>query len=131
MTDHALEGLMDQPVAFALLEAYARAEAEAAAASPPAETAAPADEVLAEGESEEADRSAHWVPRLSNVAGTDPSTLPALHGQLIALGMLRFELFGRTGGMRYRLSPLGRSSLQKRLAAVASPEPATDELAAA
>jgi hypothetical protein len=59
------------------------------------------------------DHDAHeqWVPRLTDVEAVPREALPALHGKLIALGLLRFELFGRAHGMRYRLSPEGRSLL--------------------
>jgi len=133
MTDHALDGLTDQPAARALLEAYAKAEFEAAAVAPPAESAAPSNSSAGDLDADEADRSVLWVPRLTNVSGTDAAALPALHGKLIALGLLKFELFGRAGGIRYRLSPLGRSSLQTpaaRTEAADAPESAEELVAA-
>lgn len=103
---------MEQPAGFSLLAAYAQHEAETPrkprvavpAAPPPAESAAGE-------ESEDEDDSAAWVPRLTMVPGVEPAQLPPLHGRLIALGLLKFELFGRTGGMRYRLSSTGRQVL--------------------
>jgi hypothetical protein len=52
-----------------------------------------------------------WVPRLAVVEQVSPERLAPLHGKLIALGLLRFQLLDRTGGMVYRLSPEGRRAL--------------------
>jgi hypothetical protein len=57
-----------------------------------------------------------WLPRLRNVDGVETGRLSQLHGRLIALGYLKFELSGKTG-MRYQLSPLGRQSLERGLPA--------------
>jgi hypothetical protein len=48
-----------------------------------------------------------WLPRVDTVAGVKAEHLPRIHGKLIALGFLKFEISGRTSGVRYRLSSLG------------------------
>ncbi len=50
------------------------------------------------------------MPRLSRLDGVEPERLSALHGKLIALGLLSFEVSGKAG-MQYQLSPLGRRTL--------------------
>jgi len=70
-----------------------------------------------------------WLPRLVGIDGVDPAQLSRLHGKLIALGCLKFEISGKTG-MQYQLTPLGRQTLQRGLQASAeaeSPEVATAE----
>jgi len=52
-----------------------------------------------------------WLPRLVRIDGVDPAHLSRLHGKLIALGWLKFEISGKTG-MQYQLTPLGRQTLQ-------------------
>lgn len=52
-----------------------------------------------------------WVPRLGMVADVPTERLSAIHGKLIALGMLRFELAGRTEGVLYQVTPLGRQAI--------------------
>jgi hypothetical protein len=111
MTDQPLEWLKEQPAGLALLAAYARHEADCPRRPRPAESADPPVDAAADSDPEfEADAS-HWIPRLTAVENVDPASLPSLHGRLIALGLLKFELFGRTGGMRYRLSTAGRQTL--------------------
>lgn len=52
-----------------------------------------------------------WVPRTIGVEGVAVDRLSAIHGKLIALGMLKFDLAGRTEGVVYQLTPLGRQAL--------------------
>lgn len=52
-----------------------------------------------------------WVPRIAGVADVPVERLSAIHGKLIALGMLRFELAGRMEGVLYQLTPLGRQAV--------------------
>jgi hypothetical protein len=129
MTDHPHEWLRDQPAAAALLGAYALSAETASAGRESAKAAAPEnpDDPV---EADDADDSASWLPRITQLADVDPSTMPALHGRLIALGLLRFELFGRAGGMRYRLSPLGRRALAPPPAVPEELEPAAEPLQA-
>jgi hypothetical protein len=52
-----------------------------------------------------------WVPRLCSVEGISPDQLPRIHGKLIALGLLKFQLAGRESGICYQLSTLARHVL--------------------
>jgi hypothetical protein len=61
-------------------------------------------------ESPDAHGALGWLPRLSRLDGVEPERLSALHGKLIALGLLSFEVSGKSG-MQYQLSPLGRRTL--------------------
>jgi hypothetical protein len=57
------------------------------------------------------DGAVGWVHRLAVIEQVAPERVAPLHGKLIALGLLRFQLLDRTGGMVYRLSPEGRQAL--------------------
>jgi hypothetical protein len=96
MLDYLAEELSTAVGWRRVLEAYASLSAERAAA-PPADAAAPAETIA-------------WVPRLSRLDGVEPERLSALHGKLIALGLLTFEVSGKLG-MQYQLSPLGRRAM--------------------
>lgn len=52
-----------------------------------------------------------WVPRVTGIDGIADADLPRLHGKLIAIGLLKFELSSRGSGMVYQLSQLGRRAL--------------------
>ena len=52
-----------------------------------------------------------WVPRLHAVEGLAGEQLPGIHGKLIALGFLKFELAARAEGVVYQLTPLGKQAL--------------------
>jgi hypothetical protein len=54
----------------------------------------------------------HWRPRLARIDGIEPAQLSRLHGTLIALGCLKFELSGKVG-VQYQLTPLGRQTLER------------------
>jgi hypothetical protein len=60
-----------------------------------------------------------WIPRLSGIEGVEPADLSKLHGKLIALGLLKFEMSGRHEGVQYQVSTLGRQSLELGLPAEA------------
>ncbi len=60
-----------------------------------------------------AESSIGWIPRLRAVEGISEGRLGPLHGKLIALGLLKFQLTGRTTGILYRLSPEGRAELKR------------------
>jgi hypothetical protein len=82
-----------------VLEAYASLAALAPPASQPAvEDSADPSEALG------------WVPRVSRLDGVEPEQLSALHGKLIALGLLSFEVSGKSG-VHYQITPLGRRTL--------------------
>ncbi len=52
-----------------------------------------------------------WLPRIKSLAGFDDQRLSSLHGRLIALGWLGFEVGDRNTGMRYRLTREGQRVL--------------------
>ena len=52
-----------------------------------------------------------WLPRIKSLAGFDAQRLSSLHGRLIALGWLGFEVGDRNTGMRYRLTREGQRVL--------------------
>ena len=115
MIDFELEELTHdtrwRPVLHAYLE---REHAEAARAG---EAAA---------ESEQDSKTQYWIPRLPEVAGVDTKELSKIHGKLIALGYLRFQLSGREKGMCYQVSPLGRQSLDQNTPAEADHQSSSD-----
>jgi hypothetical protein len=59
-------------------------------------------------ESADAESDTGWIPRLRELPGVAAERLALLHGQLIAHGLLRFSLLGRTAGVGYRVTPEGR-----------------------
>ena len=52
-----------------------------------------------------------WLPRIELLDGYDPERLSELHGRLIALGWLGFEVGDRTTGMRYKITRDGQRVL--------------------
>lgn len=52
-----------------------------------------------------------WLPRIMDVEGLESEDLPRLHGKLIALGFLKFQLASRGTGVVYQISPAGRQAL--------------------
>jgi hypothetical protein len=54
--------------------------------------------------------SLEWSPRLTEVEGLAREQLSTIHGKLIALGMLKFEISSRTDGMQYQVTTLGRQA---------------------
>jgi hypothetical protein len=58
-----------------------------------------------------------WIARVRTVEGICPDHLPQIHGKLIALGLLKFQLAGRETGICYQLSTLGRHVLAGTVAA--------------
>jgi hypothetical protein len=121
MMDQPLDWLKEQPAGLALLSEYARQEAACPPRTRPAEPAAvEAPESVDPCDEEES--SASWIPRLMRVEGIESASMPALHGRLIALGLLKFEFFAKSGGMKYRLSTQGRQFVSERPVAVVADE---------
>jgi hypothetical protein len=56
----------------------------------------------------------HWLSRVARVEGVDSTQLSKLHGTLIALGFLKFEISGKTG-IQYQLTPSGHQTLAQGL----------------
>jgi len=54
-----------------------------------------------------------WHPRLATLDGIESGKLASIHGQLIAFGMLRFEIRDRSGGLVYRPSTDGMAALHR------------------
>jgi hypothetical protein len=52
-----------------------------------------------------------WTPRIQEAGEIPKEELPAIHGKLIAHGFLKFDLAGRDGGIRYQLTPLGKTGI--------------------
>lgn len=124
METDALALLTDFPEYRLLLSAYAAAEALAAEqaamerASTKATIPAPAAAVEQDGataerdpEAETRERKLIWVRRLAVVEGVATEQLTTLHGQLIAEGLLQFDLGGREEGVVYRLTREARLAL--------------------
>ncbi len=121
MTDQHQDWLKEQPAAVLILAGYAEREAllpkrvarQAATAAVPVvsvgenETPADGDETVSEAENADS-----WVPRVTLLEGVDSVLLSQLHGGLIARGLLKYELFGRQFGVRYRLTPDGRRAAE-------------------
>lgn len=59
-----------------------------------------------------------WIPRLMDSPGLPADRVAPLHGQLIAHGLLRFQLLSRTAGIGYRVTPEGRAALEAAHAAL-------------
>lgn len=57
-----------------------------------------------------------WLERVNTLPGFTSDDLTTLHGQLIALGFLKFEISGRNVGLRYQISPRGRQALERAVA---------------
>src|SRR5580704_17137252 len=99
MLDHVAEELSATVGWRRVLEAYTTLAMAAAVPS-------------SQGESTEVSEPPGWVPRLSRLDGVEPERLSALHGKLIALGLLSFEISGKLG-MQFQISPLGRRTLDR------------------
>lgn len=52
-----------------------------------------------------------WLPRIMSIEGLEDENLPRIHGKLIAVGFLKFQLAGRGSGVVYQISPQGRQAL--------------------
>ena len=58
-----------------------------------------------------ASEALEWSPRITTVEGLAAEELPVIHGKLIALGMLKFEIGSRADGVQYQVTPFGRQAL--------------------
>ena len=66
--------------------------------------------------------SLEWSPRIVDVPGLASEQLSAVHGKLIALGLLKFEIGSRADGVQYQLTTLGRQALVPAADRVLTPE---------
>jgi hypothetical protein len=101
MLDYVAEELSATPGWRRVLEAYASLTAAPVVRTPPSDTSAELSEAVG------------WASRLSQLEGVEPEQMRSVHGKLIALGLLSFEVSGKTG-MQYQLSPLGYRTLGMR-----------------
>lgn len=62
--------------------------------------------------------AAEWIARQNEVPGVEVEQLSAIHGKLIAFGLLKFDVGGRDTGIQYQLTHQGRRAL------LDEPEPA-------
>lgn len=68
-----------------------------------------------------------WVDRLREVDPVKTEWLPRIHGKLIALGMLRFEIADRANGVRYQVSSAGVQLLNRLANSVDAEAPELDD----
>ena len=92
LIDIALEELADVPHWKHLLSSYREQQLAEKAADPEHEG---------------------WIPRIRTLSDIGGEQLSQLHGKLIAVGLLKFELGGRSSGMSYQLSSLGVRMLSR------------------
>ncbi|MFY9252184.1 MAG: hypothetical protein WAO83_01925 [Fuerstiella sp.] len=60
-----------------------------------------------------------WLERINELENFAKEDLTKLHGQLIALGFLQFEISSSNLGLRYQISTKGKQALEKALAKLA------------
>ena len=74
----------------------------------PANSVEPSATDPAAGDQDSEDSQIGWVGRVHHLDGVDPQRMSTLHGRVIALGYLKFQLIDRQIGLRYRLTPAGK-----------------------
>ena len=112
MITEPTELLAENPDWIRVLAAYVEAEQELAASQQPQQPSDTGQQVADESEEEESPQSKKWLPRVRQVDDVPLSQLPAIHGKLIAHGLLKFDLQGRNDGVVYRLTPQSRSAVK-------------------
>jgi hypothetical protein len=55
-----------------------------------------------------------WLDRILEVPGLEPAVLTSIHGFLIAQGLIKFEFTGRSVGLQYQLSSLGKECVARK-----------------
>lgn len=73
------------------------------------------------------DASSGWLDRVCAVPGLDAPALASAHGLLIAEGLLKFEITGRSAGLQYQLSQRGREILSLLRCLPSAGDDGTDE----
>lgn len=58
------------------------------------------------------EQGVRWANRIPEISGVETAELSSLHGQLIAMGWLTFQLEGRNNGLMYRITAEGRKAIQ-------------------
>lgn len=56
-----------------------------------------------------------WLDRIDSLPEFSAEQLTRMHGQLIALGFLKFEIAGRSVGLRYQISPRGKQAMERAM----------------
>jgi hypothetical protein len=100
----------DQQDLICILAAYQAAQHEEPAAAAPMTVSASAESGV---ENSDVEEETGWIPRLKELPGIAAERLAPLHGLLIAHGLLRFNLLGRSLGVGYRVTPEGRDVLAR------------------
>lgn len=57
-----------------------------------------------------------WLERIDRLPGCTSEELTQLHGQMIAMGFLKFEITGRSVGLRYQVSTRGKNAVERAVA---------------
>ena len=58
-------------------------------------------------------RASRWVQRITHIATIERAELSKIHGRLIAYGLLKCDLAGRSDGMVYQLTSSGKTILNR------------------
>jgi hypothetical protein len=67
-----------------------------------------------------------WLDRQLSSDEFDEVSLIRIHGELIAMGMLKFQLTNRNTGLQYSISDTGRETLARRSIAFPNEDEVTD-----
>ena len=89
MITEPTELLAENPDWIRVLAAYVEAEQELAASQQPQQPSDTGQQVADESEEDESPQSKKWLPRIRQVDDVPLSQLPAIHGKLIAHGLLK------------------------------------------
>jgi hypothetical protein len=71
------------------------------------------DSEAGEGRSSQRKRATRWVQRVTKLQGIEAEDLSKIHGRLIAYDLLKCELAGRSDGMVYQLTSIGKEILAR------------------
>lgn len=61
-----------------------------------------------------------WLDRINELEEFEKAELVQIHGQLIAMGFLKFEISSGSIGLRYQVSTSGKNALARELARLES-----------
>ena len=61
----------------------------------------------------EEDQGTRWTRRIAELDLIESEELSAIHGQLIALGWLTFQLEDRNAGLMYRITTAGKKACEQ------------------
>lgn len=104
MDDMDLQLLIEQPLWQQVLEIYTELIVQAG-----------------QQRSEE-DQGTRWTQRIAEFDEIDGEELSTIHGQLIALGWLTFQLEDRNAGLMYRITTAGKKASEQAKKAVREEE---------